>query len=205
MTKPKAPKPKPRAKAKGGASQQSAQLRRRAFAEAYLSNSRNATQAAITAGLSPKSAGSAGERMLKHVEVQAILQVREREILAKLEISTERTLRERARLAYYDIGDLACAGIKSPDDIARLPVDIRQAVTGWKWDKDGRFMLQFADKNPHLTALERHQGLYRADNEQLKPDAVDPSRLDRIEAARAIAFVLAKASRLKKAKGKKPA
>ena len=49
MTKPKAPKPKPRVKAKGGASQQSAQLRRRAFAEAYLSNNRNALRAAPAA------------------------------------------------------------------------------------------------------------------------------------------------------------
>lgn len=188
-------KPPPK-QAKASSSQDSASLRRKKFVEAYLSNGNNCTQAGLAAGLSKKTAYSTGQRMLKHAEVQALIEHRHQQMLAKLQISTERTLKERARMAYYDIGDLAqlLKVVKEPADIAKLPEDIRQAITGWKWDKDGRLVIQFADKNPHLTALEKHQGLYRADNEQqTQPSDLAPK--DKIEVARAIAFVLAQASK----------
>lgn len=50
--------------------------KQRAFVEAYLSNGFNATQAAITAGYSQKTAYSQGARLLKNVEVRAQIEAR---------------------------------------------------------------------------------------------------------------------------------
>ncbi len=153
-------------KPKAGTSKRAAETRLRLFVETYISNGRNATQAAIKTGYSAKTAGQQGARLLKDVKVQELLQTRQEAIANRLEITTERTLLERARLAYYDIGEIAKAGIAGPKDIAKLPEDLRRIITGWKWDKDGRFVLMFADKGEHLTALDKHLGLYDKDNAQ---------------------------------------
>lgn len=166
MTKPKAPKKK----GKAGTSREAAEQKRLAFVEHYLANGSNASQAAIAAGYSAKTAGVTGAKMLKDPRVKLILEQRTAAIFDNLKITSERTLLERARLAYYDIGELAKAGIKGPADIANLPDEVRQAVTGWKWDVKGNFTLLFADKNPHLSAIDRYIGLYEKDNAQ----KVDP-------------------------------
>lgn len=84
--------------------------------------------------------------------------------MRRLDVSIDRILEERARLALFDIGELALADCKTVADIAKLPEHIRQAVSGWKWDKEGRFTLLIADKNPHLTAMEKHLGMYTEDD-----------------------------------------
>ena len=53
--------------------------RKRAFCEAYLTSG-NATQAAIAAGYSPKTARSQGQRLLTFVDVQEYLEKRNQEI-----------------------------------------------------------------------------------------------------------------------------
>lgn len=55
--------------------------RQRAFVEAYCGN---ATEAALQAGYSPKTAYSIGERLLKKVEIQEALKEREKERLSSL-------------------------------------------------------------------------------------------------------------------------
>lgn len=50
-----------------------ADQRRLLFVEAYIANVYNATQAAIAAGLSEKSAYSQGHELLKHPEVAAAI------------------------------------------------------------------------------------------------------------------------------------
>lgn len=135
------------------------------FVKQYLIDL-NATQAAIRSGYSKKTARQIGTENLDKPAIKAAIEEANTKLLKSLDITAERTLRERARLAYYDIGALASAGLAGPADIANLPDEVRQAVVGWKWDKDGRFVLEFADKNPSLAALERHLGLYEKDNAQ---------------------------------------
>ena len=55
--------------------------RQRAFVEAYCGN---ATEAAITAGYSKKTAASIGERLLRNVEIKEALKEREKERLSSL-------------------------------------------------------------------------------------------------------------------------
>lgn len=150
--------------------------RERLFVEAYLANGRNGTKAAIAAGYAATSAKRQAVRMMARPTVKAMLGERMQAVVEALRVSVERNLLERARLAYYDIGELAKAGIKGPEDIAKLPEDLRRVITGWKWDKDGRFTLEFADKHAHLTALDKHLGVYDKDNRQKGEGAVSAVR-----------------------------
>jgi len=56
-------------------------VKQRAFVEAYCGN---ATEAAITAGYSKKTAASIGERLLRNVEIKEALKEREKERLSSL-------------------------------------------------------------------------------------------------------------------------
>lgn len=56
--------------------------RQRAFCEAYLLSG-NATEAAIKAGYSPKSARSVGQRLLTYVDIREYLADRNAEIMAE--------------------------------------------------------------------------------------------------------------------------
>ena len=75
------------------------------FVAEYLKD-KNATQAAIRAGYSQKTAGQIGHELLKKPEIANFVQVSEDQMLAKVHqetgISLERTLREIGRIAYFD-------------------------------------------------------------------------------------------------------
>ncbi len=92
-------KAKPRTKA--GNDQATAKARRIAFAESYLSSAGNITKAALAAGFSPKTAAQQGSRLLKHVEVQQIIQQRRAEVVAiareKTQLTVEKVLTSLAR------------------------------------------------------------------------------------------------------------
>ena len=93
-------KPVPRVKA--GTSKVSAEDRRMMFVEAYLSNGKNATQAAVAAGFSPKTAERQGSRMVRDVRVQTILDKRRTEIAEKHELSTNEIMADMARALRFD-------------------------------------------------------------------------------------------------------
>lgn len=67
----------------------------------------NATQAAIRAGYSPKTAGRMGADQLKKTHVQAEIQKRQGKIQAKLEISQEKIIQELASIAFANGADFA--------------------------------------------------------------------------------------------------
>ncbi len=165
MTKAKAPR---KARVKGGSSAVSAEERRALFAEAYLSNGRNATHAALDAGFSPKSAPSQGARLLKHAKVRQILDSRQQETLGKLQITTERILEETARLAFSDV-----ANIIGKDGKVLLPNELdeatRAAVSSFRIDEYGRIEYKFWDKNTASERLFKHLNLYKENNEGARP------------------------------------
>ena len=72
-----------------------------AFACEYLVDM-NATQAASRAGYSRKTAASQGERLLRNVEVRQAIDAGLNSRATKTGVTTERVLRERARLAFFD-------------------------------------------------------------------------------------------------------
>lgn len=75
--------------------------RQRKFVIEYLADF-NATQAAIRAGYSERSAMQLGERLMRKVEIQAAIQEQIRAKEARTLVTQDRVLMEIARLAFLD-------------------------------------------------------------------------------------------------------
>lgn len=82
----------------------SARQRRTRFVKEYLLDP-NATQAAIKAGYSEKTAKQAGSRLLKDPQVQAAIESTNAEVHEKLDITIERVREEIATLAFSNPQD----------------------------------------------------------------------------------------------------
>ena len=182
------------ARVKAGTSKASAGDKRRAFVEAYFANGGNATDAAIQAGYSEKSARSRGSQLLTDVNVLTLLEKRRTDVCTKLEISTERILQERARLSFFDVRKLFDKDGK-PIPIHELDDDSAAAIAGlevveqFEGTGDNKQFVGYlkkyklSDKGASLTALEKHLGMYEKDNSQknvpLTIDQID-SRLSQL-------------------------
>ena len=144
------------------------------FVREYLVD-RNATQAAIRAGYSEKSAHDQGSRLLKHVEVQAALRARGAEALARLEVTEERTMQELAAVAFSNIkdylkwdkdGDLVVKDSADiPDALAAAIESVEEQVIESK-NKDGsrsyirtKRKIKLYPKLPALQLISEYQGL----------------------------------------------
>ncbi|SAL59552.1 terminase small subunit [Caballeronia peredens] len=137
-------------------------FKQQVFVTEYLKD-RNAMQAAIRAGYSAASAHVTSAKLMKNAEVKAAIDAKTAKVLNKLEVSVERILQERARMAFYDPADIARERLRKPEDIANLPEDARRVVAGWDYDAKGKMRVKLADKNASLTALEKHLNMYRDD------------------------------------------
>lgn len=94
-------------------------------------------------------------------------------------------------MAFYDPADIAGANISGPQDIPNLPEDVRRAIIGWSWDKQGNFILKLSPKTPSLELLGRHLILWRDVGSRENPLTVDSlsdeelsTRLAELEAKR---------------------
>lgn len=101
-----------------------------AFVREYLVDL-NATQAAIRAGYSPKTAESQGSRLLRNAKVQAAVAAGQEKAAKRAEISAADVLRELGRLGFSDI-----AGIFNAEGQLRsfrdIPEDTRRAIAAIK-------------------------------------------------------------------------
>lgn len=164
---------------KAGGSKAEAAAKRDLFIKAFISNRGNATQAAISAGYSKKTAYSAGCRLLKRVEVKAAIEVERRDASEKAGLTVERTLQEVARLAYFDPGTMYDAqGNLLP--VHKMDAATRAAIAGVEVNEtsvEGVVIghtkkIKHADKNSALDKAMKHLGLYKRDNEQQPPTVV---------------------------------
>lgn len=137
------------------------------FANEYLCDL-NATQAAIRAGYSPKTAGVQGFDLLRKPEIQAEVQKLMDRRSDKLEITAERVLAEIARLAFFDARNLFNEDgnpIKVPDlddDSARAIVGMDVVHVGNAEMGVGQVnKIKLADKKGALELLGRHMGLFK--------------------------------------------
>lgn len=129
----------------------------------------NATQAAIRAGYSAKTAYSAGQRLLRHVEVAAAVQAAQVKRAERTEITADRVLQEFAKLGFSDIrriftpsgqlvdpadmDDEAAAAVQSVEIITRrVPGDEKHVEQVHK--------IKLADKIGALTQIGRHLGMF---------------------------------------------
>lgn len=160
-------------------------LRHEKFIDFYLI-SLNATQAAIKAGYSEKTASSKGSQLLSLVKVQQAIQKRQLELQDKLQIEQEGILKRLLQLADYDVNDFF-------DDndcmkpLSQISKDMRYAIQGLEievktrtFDVEGEEdrtgiletrikKFKLSDKLGALIAIGKHLGMFAKDNEQSKP------------------------------------
>lgn len=160
MTAKRTPTPKPAKKTagKGKAAPVNGLTPKQAqFVAEYLVDL-NATQAATRAGYSARTANEQGARLLANVSVRSALDEAMKERGERTKITADDVLREITRLAMFDPADLT--EVKSPEDIKALPEDVRRAIVGWTWDKNGRFTIKLV-KEGALEMLGRHHSLFK--------------------------------------------
>lgn len=109
------------------------------FVEAYLRTG-NATESAIAAGYSKKTAYSAGPRLLKNVDIQKAVTKPIERALEKAELSKERLIQELCRIAFFDVRKLFndIGGMKKPEE---LDDDTAAAIAGIDIDE----LYEFSD------------------------------------------------------------
>jgi len=98
------------------------------FVEEYLVD-RNATQAAIRAGYSKKTAGQIGDENLKKPEIEKAIRLGEEKLSQRTKITQERVLQEYARIAFFDPRKLFNAD-GTPKHISDLDDDTAAAIAG---------------------------------------------------------------------------
>lgn len=81
--------------------------KKKRFAEVYMANGFNATQAAIESGYAMKSAEVRGSQLLRDSKVQEYIQVIKNKIEIKTEVKREQVIAEIANIAFADLG-LVC-------------------------------------------------------------------------------------------------
>lgn len=171
---------KAKARVKPGSSQDNADSRRKAFIEAYLTNGGNASQAAVAAGFSEKTAGAAGSRLLKHVDVSTAIQQRRAVLAEKYELTTESVIRSLAQAVHFDPRKMFREdGTMKP--IHELDDDTAAALAGFEvteekggGDDRGKVIgftkkVKWLDKNTAREQAMKHLGLYLEDNKQKSP------------------------------------
>lgn len=174
MSKAKPPKPLPK---------------KLVFAAEFLKD-RNATQAAIRAGYSPRTAHSSGPRLLTDVEVATYIKLSTDRVVESIveenKTTVSNVLREVERIAHLDPKNMFDAqGALLP--IAEIPEDLRRAIASFEvveifeWEGEGPNRrkvfsgylkkVKLWSKDSMLTLSARHLGMLH-DNVSVKVDSV---------------------------------
>jgi len=146
------------------------------FIEEYLVDL-NATQAAIRAGYSAKTAGVIGYENLTKPQIKEALAEARQKLAERTAVSAERVIREYARLAFVDprsIFTWGPGGVAVKDsaelsaDDAVCVLEVSHEVT----EAGTKVRVKVHDKKAALEALAKHLGLFEKDKEQKGPVAI---------------------------------
>lgn len=138
--------------------------KQRRFIDEYLIDL-NATQAAIRAGYSEKTAYSIGVQLLKKLEIQAEIHKRRNRLQNKLEITQERVLQELAAIAFANGADYAKvvnSGLLPTVEMIptdELPPEKLPAIAGIKANQYG-VEVKLHDKVKALELLGKYLGTF---------------------------------------------
>lgn len=169
-------KPAARKRVAGTAAPRELTAKQSQFVQEYLVDL-NATQAAIRAGYSAKTAEQQGFQLLQKTSVQKAIAEGRRQREERTAVSADRVLLEAARLALFDPRKLFNDD-GSPKGIHELDDDTAAAVAGIEvleqFEGSGKERVfvgylkkyRIADKNAALEKLFKHHGLYERDNSQ---------------------------------------
>lgn len=154
------------------------------FVQEYLVDL-NATQAAIRAGYSAKTAEQMGYQLLQKTSVQEAIKVGRAHLAARVEITQERVLEEYAKIAFFDPRDVFTdTGAIKP--IGEWPPGAAAAISAFdvaEIGDDGDTIgmikkLKLIDKKGALDSLARHLGMFR-DKVEISVDESLAERLAR--------------------------
>ena len=143
------------------------------FVQEYLQDI-NATQAAIRAGYSAKTAKQQGSKLLTNLDVKEAIQAGQDALAEKLGISAERVAEELALLGFVDMGTYVTLDASEttvrldwsdlPEGATRCIQEITQEEhTGGKGHEKGqirRTKFKLYDKKGSLELLGRHLGMF---------------------------------------------
>ena len=139
--------------------------RQRRFVHEYIIDC-NGRQAAIRAGYSKRCAAERASMLLNKPNVASAIEAHRLRLLARTDITAERTLRELAAVAYFDPAKLYSNGRLLP--VEDMPEDARRALAGLEEEvtESGGSLrrVRFTAKMPAIDALMKHLGLYDSDN-----------------------------------------
>lgn len=155
--------------------------KRRRFVDEYLVDL-NATQAAIRAGYSVRSAEVEGHRLLRNAEIAAAVDAAQKERAARTGITADRVLRELAKLGFSDIrkavnwrSNVTEIG-ENPDtgepetrafnevvlvDSHAVDDDTAAAIAEVSQTKEGALKVKLHDKKGALELLGKHLGIFK--------------------------------------------
>jgi phage terminase small subunit len=154
----------------------------------------NATQAAIRAGYSEKTAAKIGQENLIKPEIQEALKEAVDAQSKRTNITADRTLKEIARLAFFNAKNLFNPD-GSPIPLCNLDDDTAACISGIEVVSIGNvdsgigqvIKYKISDKNSALEKLCKHLSLYSPQQVEFKDKTPsDPT----IDAARRVAFLL---------------
>ena len=131
------------------------------FAKEYLLDL-NATQAAIRAGYSKRTAKSQGQRLLTYVDVAKLIQQGRERREAKLDVKADDVIRELAKIGFANMEDYTrlteSGGLIL--DATNLTRDQKAAISEVGYDAAGNPKIKLAVKRAALVDLGRHFALF---------------------------------------------
>lgn len=152
------------------------------FVDEYLVDL-NATQAAIRAGYSEKTAGQMGFDLLKKPEIADAVAAAQQKRAERTHITQDRVLQELARVAFSDLrkafkpdGALKLPQEMDDDTAAALAgIDTQTTTIGGAEDPTTLTTkkIKVFDKGAALTLAMRHLGMFEKDNKQAAGGFVD--------------------------------
>ncbi|WBX91578.1 terminase small subunit [Achromobacter mucicolens] len=145
--------------------------KQRRFVEEYLVDL-NATQAAIRAGYSQKTASSQGERLLRNVEVAAALAKAQHDRSSRVNVDADYVLARMVEIDQMDVLDIMTDRMELKP-VSEWPRVWRQYLSGFDLSElfegtgDERAMMgmlkkiRWPDKTKNLEMLGRHLGMFK--------------------------------------------
>lgn len=181
------------------------------FVDEYLLDL-NATQAAIRAGYSVRTAEQQGYQLLHKTSVAAAIAEGQARLAKATEVTQERVIAELAKIGFSNMADymrsggdgdpyLDFSGLTRDQAAALVEVTVEDFKDGRGEDARDvrRVKFKLADKRAALVDLGKHLGMFKERVEHTGKDGgpIEATlSLDPVESARRIAFALAKAASL---------
>ena len=177
--------------------------KQRRFADEYLIDL-NATQAAIRAGYSKKTARAIAHENLTKLDIQTYLTEARKKLSEATKITPERVLNELAKIGFFDVRKLV-DDTGAPKRITDLDDDTAAAIAGIDVVQIGNseagigavLKYKIANKESALVSIGKHLGMFkeRVEHTGKNGGPIETKDLSENDLARRVAFILTKATK----------